>query len=167
MNPRCRLLRFASHETGATVDEKENKEGKPGEPDALEYGLQRKLVLVVDDDPDLREYVRQVLELANYRVKTAPNGARALQELAHEAPDVVLLDMRMPGLSGEEVLDLLAKIKGHPPIVIMTAAETARDRALAHRNPYYLAKPFDPTLLLATIETALEGPGEPEREFDA
>ena len=167
MNCGGALIRFASHETGATVDDKEDKAGKAREPEGLEYGLQRKLVLVVDDDPDLRDYVREVLELANYRVKTAPSGTRALQELAHEAPDVVLLDMRMPGLSGEEVLELLANIKGLPPIVIMTAAETARDRALAHRNPYYLAKPFDATLLLATIETALEGPGEPERDFDA
>lgn len=149
------------------MDDKDLKSGGPGEPEDLEQSLQRRLVLVVDDDPDLRQYVRDVLELANYRVKTAPSGTRALEELAHEAPDVVLLDMRMPGLSGEEVLDLLAKIPGHPPIVIMTAADTARDHALAHRNPYYLPKPFDPTLLLATIETALEGPGEPERDFDA
>ena len=149
------------------MDDKQSKSGEPGEPEQLERGLQRRLVLVVDDDPDLRDYVRQVLELAGFRVKTASNGTRALEALAHEVPDVVLLDMKMPGLSGEEVLDLLARIQGHPPIVIMTAADTARDRALEHHNPYYLPKPFDPTLLLATIETALEGPGEPEREFDA
>jgi len=149
------------------VDEKPTGRPQGENPETLDYGLQRKLVLVVDDDPDLRDYVREVLELADYRVKTAANGALALTALAHEAPDVVLLDMRMPGLSGEEILDLLGKLTGHPPIVVMTAADAARDKALAHRNPYYLAKPFDATLLLATIETALEGLGEPERVLDS
>jgi DNA-binding response OmpR family regulator len=150
------------------VDEKDLKSPRsPDEPEEVDLGLQRKLILVVDDDPDLREYVREVLELAHYRVKMAASGAMALHELADEAPDLVLLDMRMPGISGGEVLDLLAGIHGHPPVVIMTAADTARDSALEHHNPYYLAKPFEPTMLLATIETALEEPSEPEPEFDA
>jgi CheY-like chemotaxis protein len=149
------------------VDEKPTGRPQGEVPEALDFGLQRRLVLVVDDDPDLRDYVREVLELADYRVKTAANGALALTALAHEAPDVVLLDMKMPGLSGDEVLELLGRISGHPPVVVMTAADTARDQALAHRNPYYLPKPFDATLLLATIETAIEGPGEPEPVLDS
>lgn len=149
------------------MDEKQTGRPKGEDPENLEFGLQRRLVLVVDDDPDLRDFVREVLELADYRVKTAANGALALSALAHEVPDVVLLDMKMPGLSGDEVLELLSKISGHPPIVVMTAADTARDQALAHHNPFYLPKPFDPTLLLATVETAIEGVGEPERVLDS
>ena len=131
--------------------------------------IQRRMVLVVDDDPDLREFVRDVLERAEYRVKTAVDGAKALSSLANEVPDVVLLDIRMPGLSGDEVLELLSQIKGHPPVVIMTAAKRARSRALAHRNPFYLAKPFDEATLLATIETAIEEPGgaAPDDDKDA
>jgi DNA-binding response OmpR family regulator len=65
--------------------------------------------------------------------------------------------MMLPRVSGDEVLDRLAAgLPAHPPVVVMTAAGRARDRALAHRNRYYLPKPFDPTLLLATVETALE-----------
>jgi CheY-like chemotaxis protein len=126
---------------------------KPGE----ERSLQGKLALVVDDDPDLREFVRVVLERAGCRVETARDGAAALSAIARQAPDVVLLDMRMPKITGDEVLDLLARIERHPPVVVMTSAKNARDQALRHRNPYYLAKPFDPAMLIATVETALEG----------
>ncbi len=122
--------------------------------------LERKLVLVVDDDPDLRGFVREVLETADYRVRSAADGAQALEALIHEAPDVVLLDIRMPGLTGEDVLDVLERVGRHPPIVIMTAADDARDTALAHHNPFYLPKPFDAALLLATVETAQEKPSE-------
>jgi DNA-binding response OmpR family regulator len=114
-------------------------------------------VLVVDDDPDLLEYVAEVLRLSGYRVVTALDGIRGLDMLGRERPDLVLLDIMLPGLSGDEILDRLAAEKGqHPPVIVMTAAGRARDRALAHRNPYYLPKPFDPTLLMATVETALE-----------
>ncbi|MGC4114179.1 MAG: response regulator [Myxococcales bacterium] len=125
---------------------------QPGE----ERSLQGKLALVVDDDPDLRDYVRLVLERAGCRVELARDGAAALAAIARQAPDIVLLDMRMPKITGDEVLDLLARIERHPPVVVMTSAKHARDQALRHRNPYYLAKPFDPPTLLATVETALE-----------
>jgi len=128
---------------------------EPEEERVVERAVQRKLVLVVDDDPDLRFFVREALEHADYRVRTAANGSEALLELTAEAPDVMLLDLRMPGLSGDDVIELLERMPGRPPIVIMTAADRARDSALAHRNPYYLAKPFDPAMLIATIETAL------------
>ena len=121
-----------------------------------EQVLTGKLALVVDDDPDLREYVRAVLEQAGCRVEMARDGAAALAAIARQPPDVVLLDLRMPKISGDEVLDLLARIERHPPVVLMTSAKHARDKALHHRNPYYLAKPFDPPTLLATVETALE-----------
>ena len=119
--------------------------------------LTRKLVLVVDDDPDIRTFIRVVLEGANYRVQGAWDGPSALQAMEQESPEVVLLDMLMPGLSGDEVLDLLDKLEGHPPVVIMTAGKRARNSALLHHNPFYLAKPFDAATLLATVEVAQEG----------
>jgi DNA-binding response OmpR family regulator len=121
---------------------------------------ERRLILVVDDDADLLDYVGDVLTHAGYRVISVMDGARALEVMQRQHPDVVLLDMMLPRLSGDEVLDrLAAALPGHPPVVVMTAAGRARDRALAHRNRYYLPKPFDPTLLLATVETALEESG--------
>lgn len=138
------------------VEQKPQASERPGD----EPTLQGKLALVVDDDPDLREFVRGILERAGCRVEIAVDGAAALAAIAREIPDVVLLDIRMPRISGDEVLDLLARIERHPPVIVMTAAKRARDRALHHRNPYYLPKPFDPALLIATVETALEAPGE-------
>lgn len=118
---------------------------------------QGRLVLVVDDDPDLREFLRETLEGADYRVKTAADGARALSAIASEVPDAVLLDIRMPRVSGDEVLSVLSKLKGHtPPVILMTAAERAREEARVWKNPYYLAKPFDEATLFATLETALD-----------
>ena len=112
---------------------------------------------MVDDDPDLCALVRQVLQHIGLRVEIAHDGATALAAIARRPPDVVLLDMRMPRVSGDEVLDLLARVGRHPPVIVMTAARRARDRALHHHNPYYLPKPFDAALLIATVETALEG----------
>src|SRR3990172_7174447 len=89
----------------------------------LDLELDRKLVLVVDDDPDLREFVRVVLEGAEYRVRLACDGAEALRLLAEEAPDVILLDIKMPGLSGDDLLRLFRRLQRHPPVVIMTAAD--------------------------------------------
>jgi len=122
-----------------------------------DLALQGKLALVVDDDPDVIGYVRVVLERAGCRVSEARDGAAALTSIAHQIPDVVLLDIKMPRINGDEVLDLLSRIERHPPVIVMTAAKRARDRALKHRNPFYLPKPFDPALLLATVLTALEG----------
>ncbi|MBI5542573.1 MAG: response regulator [Deltaproteobacteria bacterium] len=129
------------------------------EQEPEELALEGKLALVVDDDPDLCEFVRQVLTKAGCRVTSAQDGAAALAAIAREIPDVVLLDIKMPRISGDEVLDVLARIERHPPVIVMTAAKRARDRALRHRNPYYLPKPFDPALLIATVETALEPTG--------
>lgn len=153
--------RLQNEEEKEETRPQEGKEGRPGEQ------LQQRLVLVVDDDPDLREFVRQALEGAHYRVKVANDGREALSVLADESPDVMLLDIRMPGLSGEQVLELLRSIRGMPPIVIMTAGERARDLALEKHNPLYLAKPFDAALLLATIETALGIEEESGPEYDA
>lgn len=138
--------------------EKRTQTGEaPDSDERKELTLEGKLALVVDDDPDVCQYVRQILEKAGIRVAEARDGAAALAAIAREIPDIVLLDIRMPRISGDEVLDVLARIERHPPVIVMTAAKRARDRALKHRNPYYLPKPFDPALLLATVETALEG----------
>jgi DNA-binding response OmpR family regulator len=147
------------------------KDTMPRTGQETEYGFERKLVLVVDDDLDLCAYVREVLESADYRVRTVTDGGAALTAMAEEAPDILLLDIRLPVLSGDEIYRLLARLSRRPPIVLMTAGDRARAKAISHHNPYYLSKPFDAAMLLATVETALEGPGGqepgPEAELDA
>ncbi len=140
----------------------ESELGERGKSDEAAAWKQRRLILVVDDDPDVLHYIREVLQEGGYRVKTALDGLRAMGALAEELPDAVLLDIRMPGMSGDEVLGQLASVKGRLPIIIMSAADRARDRALLHRNPLYIAKPLSAPVLLATVAEALEGEGGAE-----
>ncbi len=113
--------------------------------------LVRRRVLVVDDDEDLREALRTHLELSGYAVIEARDGAEALRLVEEERPDVILLDLMMPGLSG---IGFLQRIPSDaPPIVIYTAYLDPEGRqypnvAAVLRKP----APFD--TLLAALSTA-------------
>jgi DNA-binding response OmpR family regulator len=115
-------------------------------------------VLVVDDDEAILEMVQDALEGAGYAVLTAADGADALLSFASQRPDVVLLDIMMPRLDGPATLHELRRIysdKNVPPVIVMTAARHARERALELQTPLYLEKPFDMPTLLAHVEVAL------------
>ncbi len=113
---------------------------------------ERKAVLVVEDDLDLLGMVRLVLEGAGYRVVTAGEGREALQEIAHEMPGLVLLDMKMPGMDGWEFARIFrARYDRQAPIVVLTAAEDARRRAEEIGAEDYLGKPFEIDDLLAKV----------------
>src|SRR5690348_13526835 len=87
-------------------------------------------VLVVDDEPDIREIVRLFLTDAGYAVATARDGAEALRSVDEALPAVILLDMRMPVMDGWEFARRFRERHNHrAPIVVMTAAESARTRA--------------------------------------
>ena len=109
-------------------------------------------ILVVDDDPVIRETVADILDFEGYSIETATNGREALQAIERAQPSLVLLDMRMPVLDGwgfarevkERGLDL--------NIVVMTAARNAGRWAEEIDADGYLAKPFDLADLLATVE---------------
>lgn len=100
-------------------------------------------VLVVDDDPDIRRVLTEVLEDEGYRVITASDGQRALDLIGAETPGLVLLDLQMPILNGWEVLARLREQHVPVPVVFMTAGMRARDEAQLHGADGYLAKPFD------------------------
>jgi two-component system response regulator MprA len=113
-------------------------------------------VLVVDDDPSVRALLRDVLELEGHVVTLAPDGYAALRAVAAERPDCVLLDVRMPGMDGHEVLGRLrARADGlELPVVMLTAAA---DDATAWRGwsggvDHLLAKPFDAEELLGRVD---------------
>lgn len=113
-------------------------------------------VLVVDDDPDIRTVVEAILSGEGYRVMTASNGRLAWEMIARQQPDVVLLDLQMPVMTGWELLDLIHE-RGLPvPIVVMTAGYRARAEAKRHGAAAHLAKPFDLNDLLATVERCLD-----------
>ena len=99
-------------------------------------------VLVVDDDPSIIAAVRDGLEFEGYRVSTASNGAEALHEVHADPPTLILLDMRMPVMNGGEFAEQY-RAGGHAaPVVVMTAAASARTWADEIQADAVLAKPF-------------------------
>jgi len=101
-------------------------------------------VLVVEDDVDLVSLLELVLSDAGYRVRTAHEGAAALERVAEEMPGLILLDMRMPGMNGWEFArEFRARHGRAAPIVVVTAAENARARAEEVEAEGWLSKPFE------------------------
>ncbi len=96
-------------------------------------------ILVVDDDSEQREFLRCCLDELGYVTVEASNGQEALECIARESPSVVLLDMRMPGMSGEEVLQ---RLPDEPPRIVFLTAKKAEEVSSALRSGphYYLPK---------------------------
>src|SRR5881227_1050080 len=108
-------------------------------------------ILVVDDEPDIRTLVQLNLELDGHTVITAANGAEALELIADEVPDVMLLDLN------------------RIPVLMLTANDAidARIRGGIEGAIRYLTKPFSPTLLREEVRNALDGEMEPAKRLRA
>jgi CheY-like chemotaxis protein len=121
-------------------------------------------VLVVEDHATMRGAVRMILESEGYGVAEAGDGRAALDEIRRDPPDLVLLDLNIPVVSGEEIL---RAVKGDPTtadvrIVVATAeGEEGRAAALALGADDYVTKPFGPGALLRTVARVLGGSGSP------
>ena len=102
-------------------------------------------ILVVDDEEEIRKILTQILEKEGFKVITAPDGQQAMQKICFEAPDAVLLDVRMPGLNGMEVLKKIKEIDDDLPVVLITAyADIHQAVEAMKKGAYdYLSKPFD------------------------
>src|SRR4030081_3773682 len=113
-------------------------------------------ILMVDDDPHVLRSLRAALESHGYRVRAAPNGALALESCAAERPDVVLLDLALPGLDGVEVCRRL-RSWSRVPILVWSARghEAQKVQALDAGADDYVTKPFGTEELLARIRAAL------------
>src|SRR5437867_3031723 len=94
-------------------------------------------ILVVDDDPDIREVVKDRLESLNYRVLTAADGAEALDVIEKQTPQMVLLDIEMPGMSGLEVLKEIRRRAIDVTVVMITAYGTVERAVQAMREGAY------------------------------
>lgn len=117
-----------------------------------------KRILVVDDDIYIGNMVEEVLRRAGYGVLRAYSGTEAVLLLERERPDLVLLDLMLPGLSGEEVLE---RIAGIPVIVVSAKADVGNKVALLLGGAVdYLTKPFDTSELLARITVHLRASKE-------
>lgn len=114
-------------------------------------------ILVVDDQPELREMMQAGLQLSGYQVRTAPDGAAALRAAQGFSPDLVILDFSLPGLSGPSLCASLYQQAGKAPILLISAmanAEQVQASMLAGAREY-LRKPFELTQLLERIEALL------------
>jgi CheY-like chemotaxis protein len=111
-------------------------------------------VLVVDDEPGIRETVTAMLEIEGYDVAEAKDGVDALAQVQARQPDVILLDMRMPGLDGWGFAAELRARDLSIPIVVMTAARDAARWAGEIAATAFVAKPFGFDDLLRAVERA-------------
>ena len=116
-------------------------------------------ILVADDDPDLRDILRSVLEPSGFAVIEAENGDRALEAIRASAPALVILDYLMPGLTGPQVCEQLRQdvVLRHLPIIMLTGKSEVHDKVagLNAGADDYLVKPFEPMELLARVQMVL------------
>lgn len=120
-------------------------------------------ILVVDDDPDLRELVAFKLQRAGYRVSTADNGIDGLATARADLPALVVLDVLMPGMSG---IDVLRELRLAPDtrgiaVIMLTARAQEGDTELAFLEGAddYVVKPFSPRELVRRVEAVLTRSG--------
>ena len=118
-------------------------------------------VLVVDDEPAVRDALRRALGLAGYDVQLAEDGSAALALLAAASPDAVVLDVLMPGIDGLEVCRRIRSAGDRTPVLMLTAREAVSDRVagLDAGADDYLVKPFALDELLARLRALLRRTG--------
>src|SRR5437660_10345679 len=118
-----------------------------------------KTVLIVDDDYDLVEGLRMVLERQRIHVMRASNGQEGKAAIYNQRPDLVILDMMMPRMGGYPVLEHFKGKTDAPPIIMITANEGSRHKAYAEYLGVvdYIRKPFAMERLLEAVDRGLKG----------
>ena len=118
-----------------------------------------RLVLVVDDDPDILQTLALCLSTEGYRVQMAANGKEALEALAAERPAIILLDLMMPVMDGWQFVAELDKRGARAaPLLILSADRAVQGHAAKLRADAFLAKPFDLDELLVKVSQLTGGP---------
>jgi signal transduction histidine kinase/DNA-binding response OmpR family regulator len=117
-------------------------------------------VLIVDDDPSIRQICREVLELGGYQVRDAGSATAALSEARRFRPDMIVLDVLMPGIDGYRTAEMMRSDPaiGMAPIMFLSARGDTADKVRAFRSGAedYMVKPFDAAELLARVAKALD-----------
>jgi DNA-binding response OmpR family regulator len=126
----------------------------------------KKKILIVDDDLELSDGLRTILENQGFRVLQARDGQQGKHLVYQERPDLVILDMMMPRMGGYPVLEHFRDKPDAPPIIMITANEGSRHKAYAEYLGVvdYIRKPFAMERLLEAVHRGLAGGGEKEAE---
>ncbi|MBU1355467.1 MAG: response regulator [Candidatus Edwardsbacteria bacterium] len=121
----------------------------------------RTVILAVDDEEDILELIKMVLEEAGYVMLTALSGHEALQILYRTKPDLILMDIMMPGLDGMELIKILKIMDSSAsiPIAVVSAKTDPADRlaAIQENAVDYICKPFSPPELVKRVKEILKG----------
>src|SRR5258708_7222162 len=123
----------------------------------------QKTILIVDDDMELSDGLRMLLEKQGFRVIQARDGQQGTHAIYQHHPSLVILDMMMPRMGGYPVLEHFRGKTDAPPIVMITANEGSRHKAYAEYLGVidYIRKPFAMERLLEAVQKGLSGGGEP------
>ena len=121
-----------------------------------------KTIAVIEDDQHIGDILEKTLKREGYEVLRAYSGTEAVYLLAHETPDVILLDLMLPGLSGEELLPKIQEI----PVIVVSAKTGVDDKVqlLLKGAADYITKPFEMKELLARIAVQLRKQEQPRKE---
>jgi DNA-binding response OmpR family regulator len=121
--------------------------------------MRKPLILEVDDEEDIRQTVKNVLEDEGYKVITAKNGRDCLTKIDKNKPDLILLDILMPGITTKEILTEFKKRKLKTPIIFLTVVKLSEGSIETMINGWasdYILKPFDNKDLVKSVERILE-----------
>ena len=143
-------------------------EGKlEGLPVSITTGahLMKAHILVVDDDPRITDLLRRIFAYEGYSVAVAASGEEALKRTLERPPDLIVLDLMLPGLDGLEVVQRLRLAEDQVPVLMLTARDAVSDRVkgLDAGADDYLVKPFAPEELVARVKAMLRR-NQPDRQ---
>lgn len=131
--------------------------------------INNSLVLVVDDEPNICNVLRRILEREGYQVLTAPDGEAALQLIRQHEPDVILLDLMMPGIDGREVCWRVREFSPQTRIIYFTAktelSGTSRTEKLYGGADAFIAKPATSKRILSMVDSMLNSRRSKKDEY--
>jgi len=115
-------------------------------------------ILLIDDEGDILDVLREYFEEKGYRVLSATNGEAGVEIARREAPDMVVVDLRLPGMDGTQVVEQIREADARVPVVIVTAYPSFESavHAIRARAYDYLVKPFQMSYLGMVVENAIQ-----------
>jgi two-component system, OmpR family, phosphate regulon response regulator PhoB len=116
-------------------------------------------ILIVDDDLAILRLLEVNFRMDGFDVDTAAHGEEALAAASNAAPDVVILDLMMPGMDGREIFDRLRSLPETAGVPVIFLSARGRDDALVGVAAMYVQKPFDTVKLVETAKSLVEGSG--------